>query len=492
MRSTTLVLDAGSRSVRAKVVKHDQIIRSAFRPTPSTGDPHGVARHWDGSRLFAYAAEAIRGAVDGLVVDTVIVTSQRIAVVFADENIDALYAGPNIDARGFLAGIDLETAAGDDLWAVTGRHPPIIFTPARWRWFTENDESVTAETRWILPLADWFAAKLCGRVATSPSSATDTGLFDVAKREWSPRLFELAGIDIAFAPPVLESGEFLGTVTDRAAAETGLAPGTPVAAGGADSAFALEGMGVDAVGAAASVAGSTAPLEVVTDSPIVDPSRRAWTTCLTHSKRWALDVSTGEAGIAQRWLHELMGVESARRFDDIAAKTSTSNGAMFHIAAPIDFSDLELGSIGQIRFRRPIVQLGPTRAELARAFFENLAFAVRLGLEWTDELIGHGRFHLGGGLAESSVYPQILADALGETVTTHDVHVTARGAAKTARSATGHDPNNGATFAPRRVAPRANLDATYETWRDELDRLAALAPRLGQLVTQAKEPNERR
>ena len=43
-------------------------------------------------------------------------------------------------------------------------------------------------------------------------------------------------------PEVLEPGTVVGEVTEDAAAETGLAPGTPVVVGGADTQLGLVGM----------------------------------------------------------------------------------------------------------------------------------------------------------------------------------------------------------------------------------------------------------
>ncbi len=56
------------------------------------------------------------------------------------------------------------------------------------------------------------------------------------------------GLDAAKLPPIREPLDILGAVTAEAAAETGLAEGTPVLVGGADYPVALLGSGASPAG----------------------------------------------------------------------------------------------------------------------------------------------------------------------------------------------------------------------------------------------------
>src|SRR5438552_4014782 len=87
-------------------------------------------------------------------------------------------------------------------------------------------------------------ARLAGlRNRSDPSLGSSSGLFDLAAREWSGRLLEICGLQAAVCPEVLESGTVIGGVTKQAADETGLAEGTPVVVGGADTQLGLVGIG---------------------------------------------------------------------------------------------------------------------------------------------------------------------------------------------------------------------------------------------------------
>ena len=81
----------------------------------------------------------------------------------------------------------------------------------------------------------------------------DAGLFypyDYQKGEWNPELAEKIGIPIDKYPKIYNSDDVIGTVTERAAQETGLRKGTVVVAGGTDISSAALGCGVTKAGQA--------------------------------------------------------------------------------------------------------------------------------------------------------------------------------------------------------------------------------------------------
>jgi autoinducer 2 (AI-2) kinase len=84
-------------------------------------------------------------------------------------------------------------------------------------------------------LSDWVLHRLSGEYCSEPSVASSSGMFDIAAREWSAALAELAGLRADQLPRVCDPGTQVGTLSARAAGETGLAAGTPVVIGAADT-----------------------------------------------------------------------------------------------------------------------------------------------------------------------------------------------------------------------------------------------------------------
>ena len=95
----------------------------------------------------------------------------------------------------------------------------------------------------LLP-KDYIRYLLTGEYCTEVSDASGTGLFDVKNRKWATELISKLGISQDLFPRCVESPELTGKVSAKAAAETGLAEGTPVYGGGGDAVAQTTGMGI--------------------------------------------------------------------------------------------------------------------------------------------------------------------------------------------------------------------------------------------------------
>ena len=116
-------------------------------------------------------------------------------------------------------------------------------------------------------------------LATEPSDASGTLMFDVARRRWSEDMMRAVDLPRSLLPDVGESSQILGRVTRDAAALTGLGEGTPVVGGGADNACGAAGVGAISPGDAVSSWGTSGTVLTPTAQPLVDPQLRAHTFC---------------------------------------------------------------------------------------------------------------------------------------------------------------------------------------------------------------------
>src|SRR5262249_35265269 len=158
-------------------------------------------------------------------------TSQREGCVFLDAHGAELYAGPNLDARAFMEGLDvLNTLGAERLYQITGHSAPFIFPIARYLWFRKHATAVVAH---LLMINDWLTYRLSGELTAEPSNATESMLFDLRARTWSDEILSTFDISAQILPSMRRSGERVGTLTAAAAASTGLRAGTPVYVGGA-------------------------------------------------------------------------------------------------------------------------------------------------------------------------------------------------------------------------------------------------------------------
>lgn len=343
-------------------------------------------------------------------------TSQREGCVFLDAEGRELYAGPNLDSRGFMEGLEVLGAIGAQrLYEITGHSAPFIFPLARYLWYRKQGGPPVAR---ILMINDWMTYRLCGVASTEPSNATESMLFDLRRREWSREILQQFDIPAETLPRVFASGERVGTVHAAAAAATGLAPGTPVFTGGADTQCALLGAGAIDVGDVAVILGTTTPVQAVVAEPVLDPSANLWAGCHVMPQRWVIESNAGSTGDAYLWLLDLLVQTPGDRYaraEELAR--AERDGGTFAFIGPrvFNLTTLRPDIPGGVLFRFPTLQLRPTAGELLRAFLESIAFAVRANAAQIEGVTGlpTRRLIAGGGMSRSDLLLQLTSDVAG-------------------------------------------------------------------------------
>src|SRR5262249_62061782 len=95
-------------------------------------------------------------------------------------------------------------------------------------------------------------------------------------------------------------------VSAKAAAVTGLPEGAPVFAGGADTESALLGSAVHETGQLGAVLGTTTPVQLVIDRPLLDAECNLGTSPHVVADRWVLESNGGDTGRGYPLLLELV------------------------------------------------------------------------------------------------------------------------------------------------------------------------------------------
>ncbi len=168
---------------------------------------------------------------------------------------------------------DTETAAeAEELSARLGRRVPAGFTASKVLWSARREPELFARADAVLLPHDWVNLRLTGRRATEAGDASGTGYFDPRTRAWDPEA--LAAVDPRLAqlvPEVLPAGALVGAAGAAAAAELGLAEGTPVATGGGDNMMSAIGAGATRPGVVVVSLGTSATAFARSEAPVVDP-----------------------------------------------------------------------------------------------------------------------------------------------------------------------------------------------------------------------------
>ena len=326
-----------------------------------------------------------------------------------------------------------------------------LSAPPRLAWVRRHEPDRWAAAARLSMIADWIVFRLTGTLVTEASIGSTSGMFDRGRRAWSPEIMTLCGLKPGLFPEVVEAGTVAGRVSGAAFRQTGLPPGTPVAAGGLDTALGLADLRGAVPGHLTITGGSFWKQTVTADSAAVEPSGRLRTICHVQPGQWLVEGISFYAGSALRWLRD-QGVRAAAGrpagytwLEQLAAAVPPgARGLTARLPRPTP---------GPGRTGSPI-PAPPTAGtgEQARAVQEAAAYSTRLTAGLISEMPGLGAWHqviLTGGAARSTLWPQILADVLGGPVSVPDhVESAALGAAVLAGRGAGVLPGAGADDPP--------------------------------------------
>lgn len=193
------------------------------------GDPLGVEQ--DARLWWDAVAGLLRKLVAGRVVRGIAVTSQAPSLVPVDA------AGDPV-GNALLWADRRAQAEALDIAAVLPPEDPLAtpadsyFGTAKLLWWARYRPEQLALTREVLTANAFIVRKLTGESTLDESSAT---MMQGFRAGMFPPALAALGVPVSLLPAVAPCADIVGTVSDVVAAQTFLAPGTPVAAGGIDA-----------------------------------------------------------------------------------------------------------------------------------------------------------------------------------------------------------------------------------------------------------------
>jgi autoinducer 2 (AI-2) kinase len=428
-----LAIDIGTGSARAVLFSADGRQAGIGQREYSHRGAPGVpdSQVFDTTTNWPLVAECVREAVANARVQpadvrAVSATSMREGMVLYNAEGNEIWACPNVDSRAGEQATEL-VASGEaqEIYDIAGDWVAIT-SPARFRWIARHEPEIIAQMAHVGMLGDWVLTKLSGQFVTDASLGSSSGMFDLARRQWSDRVLEICGLDRAVFPPIAESGTVIGGVTPQAAEETGLVAGTPVVVGGADTQMGLLGIGVTGPGQFTIVGGSFWQSTMLLDKPLIDPMSRLRTLCHATPGEWMIEGIGFYCGIVMRWFRDA--------FCEFEKSQAAADGVDVYSIMEQKAAALEPGSNGVIGLFSNVMQASrwvhttpgfigfdvgnPARAgrvECFRAIEEAAAYVALAHLRIIEEISGRqpsvGVFT--GGAGNGRLWPQIVANTLG-------------------------------------------------------------------------------
>src|ERR1700761_90984 len=178
------------------------------------------------------------------------------------------------------------------------------FTLTKLLWVKEHQPEIFARIAHVLCPKDYVRYRLTGELAMDMNEASGTLLLDVANRRWSTEVASAAGIPISWLPQLFEGPEICAHINAHGATATGLAEGTPVAAGAGDQGAGAVGMGIVVPGSVSATIGTSGVVFAATQAPAKDPKGRLHTFCHAVPNLWHVMGVTNGAGLSLRFFRD--------------------------------------------------------------------------------------------------------------------------------------------------------------------------------------------
>ncbi len=303
-------IDISSKSVKIGLVSENLDLLAASQKEINfvVEDLDGFARSFNMDELWELVVNGIKSTLKTahIAPEEIIGISscaQRMAAVFLDKKGKEIYGGPNIDVRGIDSAYLIEDHFTDEeLYQITGHIPPMLFCLARLLWFQEEEEDKYEKVDKVLMLDDWIIYKLTGNFYTDRTSASDSQLFDVKRETWSEEIIEAFNFDFNWFPEVVDPRTIVGDLTPKMLQLTGIGEHTiPVIKSGGDTQASLLGMGAVHAGDIGLTLGTTGPLHLILDKPLLDPEGDHWLINHSIKNTWMLEANAGNTGTVYDW-----------------------------------------------------------------------------------------------------------------------------------------------------------------------------------------------
>ncbi len=377
---------------------------------------------------------------------------------------------------------------------ITGTPLSASWAAARIAWLKRHRPGLMDKARWICNGQEYFLRRLgADGFTTDPASLTLNGMMDIRRLDWSDEVLTAIGITRDILPPVGRSASIVGRLSDRAAEETGLPAGIPLAIGGGDQQCAATGAGVIHQGMAEITIGTAAMMVAHLDDPDLVTGPAPYIGGHAVPGKWDLEGGAFTSGACLKWWRDnLAGAEvaSAREkglnaYDLMIAEAGQveagARGLIFH-----PFLAGQVTPYYDAQARGGFLGLGlhHDRSCMIRAVLEGCACEMRLMVEAFDRDLkgGLSELRLTGGGTRSAAYVQLIADVLGRPVVeTRNPECTVLGAAILGATAVGAFPDvetavSAMVGVKRVVEPtqsvRGVYDALFHVYREAYEKMA--------------------
>ncbi len=486
--------DIGSSSVKASLVNAEtgKTVASDFYPK-TEAEIIAVRAGWAEQRpqqwwdCLKHATESIMASsgVAPKEIKAIGISYQMHGLVLVDKDKQPLR--PAIiwcDSRGVPYGEKAFGELGEEKCLSHILNSPGNFTATKLAWVKENEPELFEKIYKIMLPGDYIAMRLTDRICTTVSGLSEMMLWDFKEGKVADFLLKYFGYDADIIPEIVPTFSVQGLVSAEAAAELGLAEGTPVSYRAGDQPNNALSLNVFNPGEIASTAGTSGVVYGVLGEVNYDLKSRVNTFAhVNHSNdqtRLGVLLCINGTGILNSWSKRTVAPEGIgyAEMNDVAAQAPIGAAGVsvipFGNGAERVLQNKEVNcSIHGVNF------LTHNKSHLLRAAQEGIVFSFMYGMEIMEEMgMPIRKIHAGhANMFLSPLFRNTLAGVSGATIELYDTDGSV-GAAKGAGMGAGIYKDNSEAFASLEkieviepvAADRAAYQDAYALWKERLMR----------------------
>ena len=444
-------IDVGTTG--CKVVVFDEagkVLAQASREYPLLS-PNPGWYELDPEQVWSFVCECLR-AVNAQVrhdpVAALSLSSQGEAMAPITRDGTVLANSPiSSDIRNTKQTAEMEAALGAErIFELTGQPMSTIYTLPKLLWWRDNAPEILEKAWKFLCYVDFVAFKLGVEPVIDYSMAARTLAFDYRSEDWSDELLAAGHVRRDQLARPLPSGEIIGVIPRKLAAELGFSGSVKVVTGGHDQPAGALGAGVLQPGAAMLAIGTTEALVAVTDKPRMQ-MLDYFVSCYHHAAPGNFIALSGNqtGGRLLRWYRdELAAAERAIAaetgrdvYDVIIEQIDEAPGDI--ILLPYFIGSGALHNDPSATGLLLGLNFDSKRADIVRAILEGLTYEQALCIRSLNEVgVEVNRIRAIGGGSRSERWMQIKSDITGLPVSViHTSEAASLGVAMLAGLATG-------------------------------------------------------
>ena len=429
--------DIGSSSVKGSLVDAQTGQCVAQASYPKTEAPISAPQRGWAEQNPEDWWEYVKNVTSQLLYDTRIASEDIIAIGISYQmhglvvvDGDQQVLRPSIiwcDSRAVPLGEEAFHALGEQYCLEHLLNSPGNFTAAKLAWVKRNQPELFERIdKFMLP-GDYIAMRLSGQAVTTASGLSEGILWDFKSDSVSQALLDYYGIDPSMVSTVKPTFGMQGIVSAQAAAETGLAQGTPITYRAGDQPNNALSLNVFEPGEIASTAGTSGVVYGVLGEVNHDPLSRvnpfAHVNHTAQAPRLGVLLCINGTGILNSWMRHNVA-DPGMDYNEMNALAQK---------APIGCDGLSVipfgnGAERMLENRQPGCSMHGIdfnqhgRAHLMRAAQEGIVFSFMYGIEIMEQMgmtvdrirAGHANMFL------SPLFRQTLASVSGAPIELYD------------------------------------------------------------------------